>query len=121
MFVFFKKKKQPFIQFTKVLDCWSFSSFKAFSFFFEKYIIYKLQEYYKAKIYGLINYSENAAYYNTTPRISTKEGKKKSNTHINKKCTTYKQFKTKLSLPLPTPFINVSSQTSKIESHANKT
>ena len=32
---------------------------------------------------GLINYCENAAYYNTSSGLSIKERKKKNNTHIN--------------------------------------
>ena len=33
---------------------------------------------------GLIDYCENAAYYNTTPSLSIKEEKKKKNTPIKK-------------------------------------
>ena len=40
----------------------------------------------------LIKYCENAAYYNTTPSLSIKEGNKKSNTHVHKTSTS-KQFK----------------------------
>ena len=50
---------------------------------------------------GLINYCENTAYYHTIPNLSITEEKKKNNTHINKTKKTYKQFKTKLSLPTP--------------------
>ena len=64
-----------------------FFSFKAFLFFF------------KAKIYkpirskGLINYWENAAYYNTIPSLSMKEDKIKKNTHINKQKENIQTYK----------------------------
>ena len=41
---------------------------------------------------GLIKYCENAAYYNTTPSLSVREGHKKRNTHVHKTSTS-KQFK----------------------------
>ena len=53
---------------------------------------------------GLISYCKNAAYYDITPSLSIKEGKKMHNTHISKKKITYKQFKTRLSLPTGYPF-----------------
>ena len=46
---------------------------------------------------GLINYCENAAYYNAGPGLSIKERKK--TTHVQTTLATKKKFKTKLSLP----------------------
>ena len=47
----------------------------------------------------LLNYCENAAYYNTTPSASKKEGKKKNNTYINKSNIQTIQNKTELTHP----------------------
>ena len=55
---------------------------------------------------GLINYCENAAYYNTTPSLSITEEKKKKNTPTKKHNLQATQNKTKLTQPPPRSLVS---------------